>query len=1165
MDSTEKKDEVSSTEKTEEKKEEEKKEEEKKEEEKKEEEKKEEEKKEEEKKEEEKKDEEKKEEEKKEEEKEEEEKKDEEKKDEEKKEEEISKDVPKKEKEEFELESDLKITAEWFYQKIQREGEIEIIEEEENPNEEELVDILFKNPTEKELILHWGVFKSLFTSGWFHPPKDNYPLNTKEFDKNALQTKFEKKENEKEQTIHIIIPRGQGYSNAIGGLNFVFFDPKNNKWYNNYRKDYQIKFKLKINRKKSKQILVETGLYVPEFVADVINCEANYGSWTLMHRYNKCFDIITKFDENTESEKWMWILIWLRYSYQRQLDWQRNYNTRPSLLSGAMNRLSNEVTLKYALIFQKEKLYRNLYYSQASLIKSILSQLGKGTGDGQRIRDEILHIMHRNGIPETPGNNFYEQWHQKLHNNTTPDDIVICEALLNFLYSGNIEDYRKTLKAGGISKERLASYERKIIDEPWHNRNYIHDFQNYLQILKTVHASNDLIMMYDGCKYIFGNNGKLDDIIRNKDDHDILRQIWRVAEGRDVLQNIIRQNMRDSGKLRDLLFFEVALEVYVRQLVEKVIHIKIPYEQYIDEISLVLRNIKVSYPNFSEFTLCYNDWKNIVEKLKHDHSKDAALKVKSVVSRLNRLLAGVIDYYNKYFDSRARYFGKECGVDNYYSNMFAEEMIRGSIFFALSMLLKKIEPTIRNDAKLGDWLIISRGKEDSVSGNLIHVPNLHEVQLTKYPEKTIILSENVSGNEEIPENCVCLIIIKSENYPDILAHVSVRARNLNVPFAVCFNENKANDMLKLINNQTIVKLQNQEVILEKTEKKEDENKEENGNEEVKKVQVVKTGDKYEKIYLELEEFNKNSVGAKSNNTQKIFSKVPDCDWLKYPESFAIPFNVHEYFLSLTENNEIAEEIKEYTEKIKLAIKKRDITTLLEKCKECTLKIQFVENDETKKLKDRLLKFGVKESEFDAAFKAIKTVWASKYNERAYIATSKVGITLDDIRMAVLCQKIIPAEYAYVIHTKNPSTNNENELFAEIVSGMGETLVGAYEGQSFSFAYNKTNGSYDIQSYPNKSISLRNSGYIFRSDSNTEDLEGFSGAGLFDSVPMVNDNEVEMAYYSDKLFNDKGFVDNAIKKVSSLGIGVEKLYGFPQDIEGVYYNGDFYIVQTRPQV
>jgi len=58
-------------------------------------------------------------------------------------------------------------------------------------------------------------------------------------------------------------------------------------------------------------------------------------------------------------------------------------------------------------------------------------------------------------------------------------------------------------------------------------------------------------------------------------------------------------------------------------------------------------------------------------------------------------------------------------------------------------------------------------------------------------------------------------------------------------------------------------------------------------------------------------------------------------------------------------------------------------------------------------------------------------------------------------MAVLVQKIIPADYSYVIHTKNPSTNDENEVYAEVVLGMGETLVGTYEGQSFSFTYNKS--------------------------------------------------------------------------------------------------------------
>ena len=37
----------------------------------------------------------------------------------------------------------------------------------------------------------------------------------------------------------------------------------------------------------------------------------------------------------------------------------------------------------------------------------------------------------------------------------------------------------------------------------------------------------------------------------------------------------------------------------------------------------------------------------------------------------------------------------------------------------------------------------------------------------------------------------------------------------------------------------------------------------NNPEEIKKVQVLKTGDKYKKIYLELDEFEKNVVGAKS--------------------------------------------------------------------------------------------------------------------------------------------------------------------------------------------------------------------------------------------------------------------------------------------------------------
>ena len=170
-------------------------------------------------------------------------------------------------------------------------------------------------------------------------------------------------------------------------------------------------------------------------------------------------------------------------------------------------------------------------------------------------------------------------------------------------------------------------------------------------------------------------------------------------------------------------------------------------------------------------------------------------------------------------------------------------------------------------------------------------------------------------------------------------------------------------------------------------------------------------------------------------------------------------------------------------------------------------------------------------------------------------------------MEVLYQKIIPPEYAFVIHTKNPSVNDPNEIYSEVVNGMGETLVGFYEGHSFSFTYNKSNKNITIKSYPNiKSIVLRNSGFIFRSDSNMEDLEGFAGAGLFDSVLMIENEVMNMGYKYSQIFKDYGFIKRLSEKIADLGIETQKLFnGEPQDIEGVYYKDEFYIVQTRPQV
>ena len=143
-----------------------------------------------------------------------------------------------------------------------------------------------------------------------------------------------------------------------------------------------------------------------------------------MHRFNLCHDLLQGVEDG---EALALLFAWLRYSATRQLDWQRHFNTQPRDLSHAQDRL----TTRLAGIWSRCSPRRLRYGSGASPVGAPAAHHAGPGGDGQRVRDEILHIMHRNHLKEMSGR-FVEEWHQKLHNNTTPDDIVICAGLPRF-------------------------------------------------------------------------------------------------------------------------------------------------------------------------------------------------------------------------------------------------------------------------------------------------------------------------------------------------------------------------------------------------------------------------------------------------------------------------------------------------------------------------------------------------------------------------------------------------------------------------------------------------------------------------------------------------------------------------------------------------------------
>ena len=202
---------------------------------------------------------------------------------------------------------------------------------------------------------------------------------------------------------------------------------------------------------------------------------------------------------------------------------------------------------------------------------------------------------------------------------------------------------------------------------------------------------------------------------------------------------------------------------------------------------------------------------------------------------------------------------------------------------------------------------------------------------------------------------------------------------------------------------------------------------------------------------------------------------------------------------------------------------------------------------------------------EEAWKNVKRVWASIWNERAYLSRKARGMAHRDLHMAVLIQEVVEAEYGFVIHTVNPLSGARNELYAEVVPGLGETLVSNHPGSALRIVCAKDNPDPNVLAHPSKSFGLYGKGLIFRSDSSGEDLAGYAGAGLYDSFMLEPPARVRLDYAEERLARDKAFLREFAAGLTRVGVAVEELFGEPQDIEGAYAGGRFHVVQTRPQV
>ena len=975
------------------------------------------------------------------------------------------------------------------------------------------------------LTLHWGL-AGKFRHQWLLPSVAFQPPGTVEFAKTAVRTPFYEREGL--QWLELDFPRTAA-EQSPRGINFILYQSATDQWLKVNGQDIYLPLAQKNGEDK-----VFGSMAVRELAERIIHEEMSRGSWTLMHRFNLCHDLLQGAEDDPETLALLFV--WLRYSFIRQLDWQRNYNTQPRELSHAQDRL----TIRLAEVYLQHPPGR-------PWARLMLSTLGRG-GEGQKVRDEILHIMHRNHLKEVHGH-FMEEWHQKLHNNTTPDDIVICEAYLAFLHSdGNLANFYDTLSQGGVSRERLQSFERPIRTDPEYYADkrdaLCHDFEHFLRILKSVHSGTDLDTAAEGAR------GALDQALNEKLNR-LYDQRGNSAPLRDQVETItsLREGLKvrfvqqgDARAVREMLYLDLALEQLLRGILEQAHPDNSNIIGLTDLVWLVLRNLSLDAED-GESEVCARHLRTLIET--YDESHEWALHAKSVTDRAGRTLAHWSQVLFDRLQPKAESMGEAFAAESWTIPLFSEEIIRGSAGFMLSLLLSRLEPLLRACAGLGGWQVISPAH---TSGQVRVVDNLRSVQGDTFTLPTVLITGVVAGDEEIPHGVTSVITTDS---PDLVSHVAVRARNTRVLFATCYDTSQFEQLKTLQGKQ--LKL----------------NVNAAGDVKYQEVESVERSIVTESETLTLQrrsfsswvvpddQFNEKIVGGKSNNLQVLRGHLSK--WISFPQSIALPFGVFEQTLASSENRELAQALAGLLQQAP-----RNPEIHLPQIRQL-LQGLFAPEALQKALLTTWSEVGLPQMDWKLIWQTIKSVWASKWNERAWYSRTARNINHDDLMMAVLIQQVIVADYAFVIHTTNPLNGRDDEILAEVVPGLGETLVGNYPGRALGFVCNKANLELKLISYPGKSLGLYGSGVIFRSDSNGEDLESYAGAGLYDSFLADPPQQQLLDYTNDPLVWDQEFRENMLRNIARIGLEVEEACGSAQDIEGAVQQGDYFVVQTRTQV
>jgi pyruvate,water dikinase len=168
-------------------------------------------------------------------------------------------------------------------------------------------------------------------------------------------------------------------------------------------------------------------------------------------------------------------------------------------------------------------------------------------------------------------------------------------------------------------------------------------------------------------------------------------------------------------------------------------------------------------------------------------------------------------------------------------------------------------------------------------------------------------------------------------------------------------------------------------------------------------------------------------------------------------------------------------------------------------------------------------------------RGIKDCWASMWEDSAVSYGTMGGHVLSNLAMAVVVQRVVPADVSGVVFSMNPIMGNRDEIYINSSWGLGEAVVSGLVTPD-TYIVNK-----DSMSVSSQQISAVKQ---------IKFIVGDEGTAFQTEVPAAEVGAPTLAH------------EDAVQ-VATIARDAEEKAGMPMDLEWAFEGGELYILQARP--